>query len=65
MLKKRSIIETVFDYLKNKMTLVHSKHRSPINALAHIISTLVPYSLKKSKPKINYYAKNHNLHHPA
>ncbi len=47
MLKKRSIVETVFDYLKNKMNLVHSRHRSPINALVHIISTLVAYSLKK------------------
>ncbi|MBN8523575.1 MAG: hypothetical protein J0M23_06980 [Rickettsiales bacterium] len=47
LLKKQSIIETVFDYLK------HTRHRSFINAFVHIISTLVAYSLKKHKPSIN------------
>jgi len=52
MLKKRSLIETVFDYLKNKMNLEHTRHRSPINAFVHIISTLVAYCLKQNKPSI-------------
>ncbi|WP_410520737.1 transposase [Candidatus Tisiphia endosymbiont of Dioctria rufipes] len=47
MLRKRNLIETVFDYLKNKMNLEHTRHRSPINAFVHILSTLVAYSLKK------------------
>jgi hypothetical protein len=38
LLRKRNIIETVFDYLKNKMNLEHTRHRSPINAFVHIIS---------------------------
>ncbi len=50
MLRKRNLIETVFDYLKNKMNLEHTRHRSPINAFVHILSTLVAYSLKKNKP---------------
>lgn len=54
MLKKRSIIETVFDYLKNKFELEHSRHRSIWNFLVHIISTLVTYSLKTTKPKVRY-----------
>ena len=53
LLRKRSIIETVFDYLKNKMEIEHTRHRSFINAFVHIISTLVAYSLKKHKPSIN------------
>lgn len=53
MLRKRSIIETVFDYLKNKFEIEHSRHRSPVNAFVHIIATLVSYSLKKSKPKVD------------
>jgi len=53
MLKKRNLIETVFDYLKNKMNLEHTRHRSPINAFVHILSTLVAYSLKTTKPSIN------------
>lgn len=52
MLRKRNLIETVFDYLKNKMNLEHTRHRSPINAFVHIISTLVAYCLKKTKPSI-------------
>ena len=54
MLRKRNIIETVFDYLKNKMNLEHTRHRSPINAFVHILSTFIAYSLKKTKPSIKY-----------
>ena len=54
MLKKRSLIETVFDYLKNKMDLVHTRHRSPINAFVHILSNLLAYSFKKNKPSLNF-----------
>ena len=53
LLRKRSIIETVFDYLKNKFQIEHTRHRSPFNALVHIISTLIAYQLKKSKPSIS------------
>ena len=52
-LRKRNIIETLFDYLKNKMNLEHTRHRSPINAFVHILSTFISYSLKKNKPSIN------------
>lgn len=54
LLRKRNIIETVFDYLKNKMDLEHTRHRSAINAFVHIISTLVAYFLKKHKPAMNF-----------
>lgn len=50
LLRKRSIIETVFGYLKNTMQLEHTRHRSPINAFIHILSTLIMYQLKPSKP---------------
>lgn len=52
MLRKRSLIETVFDYLKNKFNLEHTRHRSPYNAFGHIITTLIAYSLKPCKPSI-------------
>lgn len=54
LLRKRSIVETVFDYLKNKMDIEHTRHRSAINAFVHVVSTLVAYSLKKHKPSINF-----------
>ena len=47
LLRKRNIIETVFDYLKNKMNLEHTRHRSPINAFVHILSTFISYCFKK------------------
>lgn len=48
MLRKRSLIETVFDYLKNKFNLEHSRHRSPINFLIHILSTVIAYQFLKT-----------------
>ena len=56
LLRKRSIIETVFDHLKNKMLLEHTRHRSPINAFVHIITTLVAYQIKSSKPAIKLHS---------
>jgi hypothetical protein len=53
-LRKRNLIETVFDYLKNKMNLEHTRHRSPINAFVHIASTLISYCFKKTKPSIKF-----------
>ena len=55
LLRKRSIIETCFDYLKNKFSLEHTRHRSPINAIIYIFSTIVSYALKPLKPAISMY----------
>lgn len=54
LLGKRSLIETVFDLLKNKFQIEHTRHRSPLNALVHILSTLTAYSLKPTKPHIKF-----------
>ena len=40
--------------LKEKMSLEHTRHRSPINAFVHILSTFISYCLKENKPSINY-----------
>jgi len=53
LLRKRSLVETVFDYLKNKFMLEHSRHRSFWNFLVHIVSTLLAYQLKPTKPQIS------------
>ncbi|WP_341763803.1 hypothetical protein [Candidatus Tisiphia endosymbiont of Beris chalybata] len=44
------------------MNLEHTRHRSPINAFVHILSTLVAYSLKKTKPstKLDFNLYIHN-----
>jgi hypothetical protein len=53
-LRKRSIIETVFDYLKNKFDLEHTRHRSACNAFVHMLSVLIAYALKPNKPSIKF-----------
>ncbi len=53
MLRKRFIVETVFDNLKSQMGLSHTRHRSPTNAMVHILSCLAAYQLKANKPKIS------------
>ena len=52
LLRKRSIIETVFSVLKYSFELEHTRHRSIWNAFVHILSTLVAYCMKPTKPAI-------------
>ncbi len=52
LLRKRFMIETFFDKLKSSMGLEHNRHRSPINALVHILSCLAAYTLAQPKVKI-------------
>lgn len=52
MLKKRFIIETINNQLKNVHQIDHSRHRSPINFLINILAALSAYQLKPKKPAI-------------
>ena len=52
LLRKRFIIETVFGKLKQDMGLEHSRHRSPVNAMVHVLSCLAAYCLNPRKPSI-------------
>lgn len=54
MLRKRSVIETVNDELKNICQIEHSRHRSFGNFLVNIISGLIAYSFLPKKPSIKY-----------
>lgn len=47
LLRKRSLIESVFNVLKNCMNLEHSRHRSPVNFIVHLLACLTGYSLNK------------------
>src|ERR671938_35440 len=57
MLRKRFVIETVLNTLKSQMGLEHSRHRSIINAMVHILSCLVAYSVRPGKPSISLTAQ--------
>jgi hypothetical protein len=54
MLRKRSVIETVNDELKNICQIEHSRHRSFINFITNMISGLIAYSFLPKKPSIKY-----------
>ena len=57
MLRKRFIIETVLDTLKSEMGLEHSRHRSVVNAMVHVLSCLVAYAFRPGKPSISLSGK--------
>ena len=50
MLRKRYIIETINDLLKNKAQLVHSRHRSITNSLVNLVAVLGAYCFFENKP---------------
>ncbi len=54
MLRKRSIIETINDELKNICQIEHSRHRSFVNFITNLISGLLAYSFLPKKPSIKY-----------
>jgi len=53
-LRKRSVIETVNDELKNMCQIEHSRHRSVGNFITNLISGLIAYSFFDKKPAIRY-----------
>ncbi len=60
LLRKRSVIETVNDELKNICQVEHSRHRSFGNFLNNIISGLIAYSFLPKKPQIKFQTQNTN-----
>ena len=54
MLRKRSIIESLNDMLKNVAQLVHSRHRSMHNFLMNLLGAMGAYCFFAVKPEINF-----------
>lgn len=52
MLRKRSVIETVNDELKNICQIEHSRHRSVINFMTNPIGGIIAYNFLPKKPSI-------------
>ena len=52
LLKKRAVIESVNDFLKNICYIEHSRHRSISNFVTNVVSGLVAYSFLPKKPSI-------------
>jgi hypothetical protein len=60
MLRKRSVIETINDELKNMCQVEHSRHRSFGNFITNLVSGLVAYSFFPKKPAIKFETEQTN-----
>jgi len=54
LLRKRSVIETINDQLKNICDAEHSRHRSFANFITNLVSSLIAYSFQEKKPSIKF-----------
>lgn len=61
LLRKRAIIESVFDQLKNISQIEHTRHRSFWNFLINVIAGLIAYTWREKKPCLNYNVKEQLL----
>lgn len=55
LLRKRSIIETINDQLKNISQIEHSRHRSFTNFLVNLVSGLLAYCFQPKKPSLHIH----------
>ena len=53
LLRKRSIIETINDQLKNTFNLEHTRHRSLTNFVVNVMACVVAYTYQEKKPSLN------------
>ena len=53
LLRKRAIIETINDQIKNIQQVEHTRHRSLVNAMVNVLAALVAYTHQSSKPSLN------------
>jgi len=57
LLRKRSLIETVNDQLKNISQIEHTRQRSLWNFLGNVAAGLIAYSWQEKKPSLNIRVK--------
>jgi hypothetical protein len=52
LLRKRAIIESINDQLKNICQIEHTRHRSPLNFVVHLLAGLIAYCHQPKKPSL-------------
>lgn len=52
LLRRRSILETINDQLKNISQIEHSRHRSPLNFVVNLLAGLIAYCWQPKKPSL-------------
>lgn len=53
MIRKRVLIESVNDQLKNVSQIAHTRHRSPANFMVNLLAGLIAYTWQPNKPSLN------------
>jgi len=61
LLRKRAVIESVNDFLKNICQVEHTRHRSFVNFLVNLLSAISAYSFLPSKPSIRGFCNERSL----
>lgn len=56
LLRKRALVETVIDQLKNISQIEHSRHRSVTNFMVNLMSGLIAYARQPKKPSLGLEA---------
>jgi hypothetical protein len=62
LLRKRFVIETINDQLKNISQLEHTRHRSPANFAVNLIASLIAYTHQPKKPSLRLSSNLAQLH---
>lgn len=57
-LRKRALIETIHDQLKNISQIEHSRHRSVFNFLVNLLAGLIAYCRQPKKPSLKFAAQD-------
>lgn len=58
LLRKRSLLETIHDQLKNISQLEHSRHRSLTGFMLNLVAALLAYSFQPKKPSLKLSLNN-------
>ena len=61
LLRKRAILETINDQIKNIQQVEHTRHRSVVNAMVNVLAALVAYMHQPCKPSLNVSRNELNL----
>ncbi len=61
LLKKRSLIESIYNVIKNTLHLEHARHRSVTNAGVYYITTIIAYTWKPNKPRLKFNERETQL----
>jgi len=52
LINMRPVIESVFDIMGTVCDIDHTRHRSPINAISHVLAGLIAYQSLEQKPAV-------------